>query len=105
VRLTTVNGSVSVGLPARINATIDASTVNGRVETDFPVKITGKISKTHLRGVIGSGGPTVTLGTVNGSVMLHEAGPSDHPAMDRAPRAHRVRGMPPTPQTPAPDKP
>jgi hypothetical protein len=107
VSLTTVNGSVSVGLPVGINATVDASTVNGRVETDFPVKITGKISKTHLRGVIGSGGPTVKLGTVNGSVMLHEAGPSDHPAMHRAPRARHIRGTPPTQQTPAPppDKP
>jgi len=44
VRLTTVNGSVSAGLPTHINANIDAETVNGRVQTDFPVKIVGKIS-------------------------------------------------------------
>src|SRR5881409_3348929 len=89
VRLTTVNGSVSAGLPVQINANIDAETVNGRVETDFPVKIIGKISPRHLRGTIGSGGATLKLVTVNGSITLHEAGatPNPHPGM--APRAPR----------------
>jgi hypothetical protein len=93
VRLTTVNGSVMAGLPATINANIDAETVNGRVETAFPVKITGKISPRHLRGVIGTGGQTLKLGTVNGSITLHEAGsmpPGQHPmTVPRAPRAPR----------------
>jgi hypothetical protein len=110
VQLITVNGSVNAGLPASINANIDASTVNGRVETDFPVKITGKISKTHLRGMIGTGGPTVKLVTVNGSVTLHEAGPGEmHPTMaPRAPRRTtrvRVDVNVPTPPTPEPTKP
>ncbi len=73
VKLTTVNGSVNAGLPLEINANIDAETVNGRVETDFPVKIMGKVSPRHLRGTIGSGGPTLKLITVNGSISLHEA--------------------------------
>jgi len=76
VRLTTVNGSVSAGLPRQINANIDAETVNGRVETDFKVMIQGKISTRHLRGTIGTGGATLKLVTVNGSITLHEAGPS-----------------------------
>jgi hypothetical protein len=112
VKLTTVNGSVTAGLPRTINANIDAETVNGRVETDFPVKISGKISTRHLRGVIGSGGPTLKLATVNGSIGLHDAGvmkPGEHPEAwtPRAPRPPRVRGAPrasqetPTP-TPAP---
>lgn len=73
VKLTTVNGSVNAGLPLEINANIDAETVNGRVETDFPVKIMGKVSPRHLRGTIGSGGSTLKLVTVNGSISLHEA--------------------------------
>lgn len=81
VKLTTVNGSVSAGLPHKINANIDAETVNGRVETDFTVKIMGKISPRHLRGTIGSGGGTLKLVTVNGSITLHEAdaNPTPHP--------------------------
>ncbi len=100
VRLTTVNGSVSAGLPAHINANIDAETVNGRVQTDFPVKIVGKISPRHLRGTIGTGGATLKLITVNGSITLHEAelnpNPNPHPhAAPQAPRHPRYRATPP----------
>jgi len=102
VRLSTVNGSVSAGLPAKINANIDAETVNGRVETDFRVQITGKLSTRHLRGTIGSGGPTLRLATVNGSITLHEANanPDANPnphirmRMDTHTRT-RVRVLPP----------
>ena len=102
VRLTTVNGSVSAGLPTHINANVDAETVNGRVQTDLPVKIIGKISPRHLRGTIGTGGATLKLITVNGSITLHEAdmnpnpNPNPHPhAAPEAPRRLRYRGTPP----------
>jgi len=116
VRLTTVNGSVMAGLPRNINANIDAETVNGRVETDFPVKISGKISTRHLRGTIGTGGPTLKLVTVNGSIRLHEAGMfkpgehGEHPTAapwtpkppHRAPRARRAPAAAEAPQPPKP---
>ena len=104
VKLTTVNGSVTAGLPRQLNANIDAETVNGRVETDYPVKIVGKISPRHLRGTIGTGGPTLKLVTVNGSISLQEAdadpNPNPHPHIaPLAPRAHRA------PRTPVPPQP
>ena len=108
VELATVNGSVIAGLPARINATIDAETVNGRVETDFPVKISGKISTRHLRGTIGTGGQTLRLNTVNGSITIQEAGlapvhaPMGAPRPARAPAAAEVH---PAPATPGPSRP
>src|SRR5467141_3388298 len=93
VRLETVNGSVRAGLPLQLNANIDASTVNGRVETDFAVKVLGKISPRHLRGTVGSGGPTLKLITVNGSITLHEVdanpNPNPNPHPHRAPFAPR----------------
>ena len=105
VELTTTNGSVMAGLPRTINANIDAETVNGRVETDFPVKISGKISTRHLRGTIGSGGSTLKLVTVNGSIALHEAGrmkPGEHPVhTPRPPRPVKPR-EPTWVETPAP---
>jgi hypothetical protein len=105
VRLTTVNGSVTAGLPLQINANIDAETVNGRVETDFPVKIVGKISPRHLRGTIGTGGRTLKLVTVNGSITLHEADASPHPHPVLTPHPHpmpnkRVRVRVEQPQPP-----
>jgi len=111
VSLTTVNGSVMAGLPRTLNANIDAETVNGRVETDFPVKISGKISTRHLRGTIGSGGSTLKLVTVNGSIGLHEAGAlrmNEHPMPMRAPRAPQTRvwrEAPTEAPTPTPPKP
>ena len=104
VRLTTVNGSVTAGLPLQLNANIDAETVNGRVETDFPVKIVGKISPRHLRGTIGSGGATLKLVTVNGSITLHEAEADPNP--NPTPHSHRAPVAPRHPaRTPAPDRP
>jgi hypothetical protein len=121
IRLTTVNGSVTAGLPRSINANIDAETVNGRVETDFRVKISGKISTRHLRGTIGTGGSTLKLVTVNGSIGLHEVGRrGEHPSGDvqticaevngekhcttvRPPRAHRAPRAPEPPHNPNPN--
>ena len=120
VKLTTVNGSVTAGLPRSINANIDAETVNGRVETDFNVKISGKISTRHLRGTIGTGGPTLKLVTVNGSIGLHEAGlRGEHPVGGQRicaevngekhcsyltpPRAQRAPRAPVPPQNPNPN--
>lgn len=130
VRLTTVNGSVMAGLPRTINANIDAETVNGRVETDFKVKINGKISTRHLRGMIGTGGPTLKLVTVNGSIGLHDAGMlrPEHSMYEPAPRVRvnvegrstactsangkttcrpetRVEAAPPAPEAPPTPKP
>jgi len=108
VKLTTVNGSVMAGLPRTINAIIDAETVNGRVETDFPVKISGKISTRHLRGTIGSGGPTLKLVTVNGSIGLHDAGTmqsgehSIHMRTPRPPQPMRTREPPAPADAPTP---
>jgi putative adhesin len=102
VNLITVNGSVNAGLPRAINANVDAETVNGRVNTDFSVQVTGKLSPKHLRGKIGTGGPTLKLNTVNGSISLHEAeaNPTPHPDV-RVQIGPRVKvQMPQTPQPP-----
>jgi hypothetical protein len=107
IELGTVNGAVTAVLPAKLNAVVDASTVNGRVETDFPLEIAGKLSPRHLRGTIGSGGMTLKLNTVNGSVMLRRS--DEHPAAPIAPRratrATRVRVTPAPDAAPAPTAP
>src|SRR6266550_1899344 len=91
----TVNGGLEID---GVSAPVEAATVNGRVETDFPVKITGKISTRHLRGTIGTGGPTLKLITVNGSITLHEAHANPNPNPN--PESHR--GHWPHPRTPLP---
>lgn len=69
----TVNGSITVRLPADVSAEVAASTVNGSLETDFPLQVTGKFGPKKIRGTIGSGGRGLNLETVNGSIHLEKS--------------------------------
>jgi hypothetical protein len=68
----TVNGSISVTLPPDVNTDVEAKTVNGSIDTDFPITVQGKIGRRSLRGTIGTGGRTLELETVNGSIELRK---------------------------------
>lgn len=72
VEYSTVNGSVTVELPADTNADADLSTVNGRISTDFPMTFDGTINPRRIRASIGSGGPSLRIRTVNGSIRLRK---------------------------------
>jgi DUF4097 and DUF4098 domain-containing protein YvlB len=76
VKLTTVNGSVTLELPAALDATVSANAVNGAIASDFPLTTTGKLVGHHAAGVIGNGGRRVELNAVNGSVRLKRIGPA-----------------------------
>lgn len=73
LRFTTVNGSIEVELPARLDADVEMRTVNGGFRTDFPMTLSGRISPRHLRATIGQGGRELHLKTVNGSIELRKA--------------------------------
>ncbi len=66
----TVNGSVTITLPASVNADVRASTVNGDIETDFPLTVTGRFNTRRIRGTIGDGSRELSLATVNGDIRL-----------------------------------
>jgi len=70
----TVNGGITLDLPARIKANLRAETVNGDIETDFPITMNGRFSRHKLRGTIGGGGAGLSLTTVNGDIRLHSLG-------------------------------
>ena len=69
----TVNGGITVELPASAAASVHAETVNGSIETDFPLTVTGKLVGRRVDGVIGAGGRRLELETVNGSIALRKA--------------------------------
>jgi putative adhesin len=108
VELQTVNGSVTAVFPENLNAVLEASTVNGRVDTDFPLQITGKITPRQAHGTIGKGGPTLKLGTVNGSIALRRAGDElvapvrvePRRARERRAAARAEQAVPPPPVKP-----
>ncbi len=70
----TVNGSITLELPADISARVEASTVNGDLYTDFPLTVQGRWGPRRLRGTIGEGGRTLHLQTVNGGISLRRRG-------------------------------
>jgi Putative adhesin len=66
----TVNGEITVKVPATLNAELRAETVNGRIRSELPVTMTGQMERRRLRGTIGSGGRELALTTVNGGITL-----------------------------------
>jgi hypothetical protein len=70
VKLETVNGQITLRLPAGANANVRAATVNGDISTDFPLSVQGRFGRRSLDGSIGSGGRLLELTTVNGSIAI-----------------------------------
>ncbi|MEJ2371882.1 MAG: DUF4097 family beta strand repeat-containing protein [Gemmatimonadales bacterium] len=66
-----VSGSIDVEVPSNTNAEVVAGTASGTITSDFP--LTGPA--TQKTGTLGSGGPTLTLGTVSGNITLR-SGPA-----------------------------
>ena len=68
--MSTVNGSITLTLPATLNTDVRASTVNGDITSDFPMTVQGRVSRRRLDATIGGGGRTLALESVNGSITL-----------------------------------
>lgn len=70
----TVNGGITVSLPANTSAEVRADTLNGNISTDFPLTVQNQITRRHLSGTIGGGGGReLLLKTVNGDIQLRRA--------------------------------
>jgi hypothetical protein len=70
----TVNGSVTVTLPAGTNAELHVSTTNGGIRNEFDLAQTARSTRRELRGTIGKGGRELRISTVNGAVRLQRRG-------------------------------
>lgn len=68
----TVNGSVTIIVPAQFDADFRFDTVHGAIDSDFPMTLTGKFGPRHARGTIGSGGRDIRASAVNGSIELRK---------------------------------
>ncbi len=67
----TTNGGVSMILPDRYSARLEAGTVNGGLHIDFPVTVQGDLTK-RLSVQLGSGGATLRAVTTNGGVSIRQ---------------------------------
>lgn len=66
----TMNGTVTVTLPAGADADVSARTTNGRVTSDWDLEISGS-RRNRGKGVLGAGGRDLELQTMNGSIRLN----------------------------------
>jgi hypothetical protein len=70
VHLATVNGGLTVTLPASADIDVRAQTVSGDLDSDFPMTVKGRWGPRRMSGTIGKGGRTLELETVNGSIEI-----------------------------------
>lgn len=68
----TVNGTVSIYVPAKFDANFRFDTVHGGIDSDFPITLTGRWGPRHASGTIGNGGRDVRASSVNGSIELRK---------------------------------
>ena len=63
----TVNGPVTLEVPADYSAKLETGTVHGPIDVDFPLTVTlGSGRMRRFNATLGSGGPTVRVVTTNG---------------------------------------
>jgi DUF4097 and DUF4098 domain-containing protein YvlB len=72
MELTTHNGGVTVAMPARFSARIQAETGMGSIQSDFPMPLeaSNNSRSRKLDFMVGSGGPPIHITTGNGSIRL-----------------------------------
>jgi DUF4097 and DUF4098 domain-containing protein YvlB len=70
---TTINGGITIDLPATTSTRVEAETLNGDISSDFPLSLLGRMSRRHISGTIGNGGRELMLKTLNGSIHLRRA--------------------------------
>ena len=68
--MSSVNGSITLILPASLSTDFKATTVNGDIVSEFPMTVSGRINRRRVEGTIGGGGRMLSLESVNGSINL-----------------------------------
>jgi DUF4097 and DUF4098 domain-containing protein YvlB len=74
IKISTVNGSVELKLPASTNADLKAGAVNGSIKSELAFSETNVSGSRKVRATIGEGGLPVDLCTGNGSMQIRKAG-------------------------------
>lgn len=75
LRFQTVNGNITLRVPADFGARVHASMLNGELVSDFPLTMSrGRFVGRSAQGEIGRGGRTLHLETINGAIRIRRAG-------------------------------
>jgi cytoskeletal protein CcmA (bactofilin family) len=75
LRLATVNGEITLSLPAGADLVLEAKTLNGGIQSDFPAEMQrGRFVGRQASATLGRGGRRLLLETVNGAIRVRGAG-------------------------------
>lgn len=75
LNFSTVNGDITLEVPAGFRARVDAELLNGRIRSDFPLSMSrGEYVGRSAEGEIGGGGRELRLRTVNGDIEIRRSG-------------------------------
>lgn len=78
VTVHSVDGELTLTLPAGSAFSLDGKTVDGDMDSDFPVNAVGRFGSHSFHGSVGTGGDhTLRVETVDGSIHIHRAGEGD----------------------------
>ena len=66
----TGDGSVTMSVPADLQANIDATTNDGRISLGIPVTVEGNLGTSQIHGKMNGGGAPLTIHTGDGSIHL-----------------------------------
>jgi len=66
----TINGNITVELPASASTTVVADTVSGGITTNFRLTVRNYYGRQSVDGSIGGGGRDLSLTTINGHITL-----------------------------------
>jgi len=71
VDLESVNGIISLRMPAKSNAHVDAESLNGNISSEFGLTVEkGEWIGRSMEGLVGSGGARITIETINGNIDI-----------------------------------
>jgi DUF4097 and DUF4098 domain-containing protein YvlB len=71
IHINDVAGRVDLLVPNGVSADVEITDISGRISVDVPnVSVLGKVDPESFRGRIGSGGPSITIRDIAGSVTL-----------------------------------
>ncbi len=91
----TVDGTIDLTLPAKMNARVSGQSVDGDIASDFAMTVSGKWGPQSFHGDLGTGGgPTLELRTVDGSIHLRSSDGVKHGETQVDPTRRRGRGRP-----------
>ncbi len=69
----TLNGEITLDLPADTSTEVKAEILNGTINSDFPMSLTSLTTRRVIGGRISVGGRALFLKTLNGSINLRRA--------------------------------